>query len=116
MRGRENYPYSTGEGGRRQERRGKEDEDFECELQLSPMDVDKVLVNGVELTQDSTLATLRAACSFLGISGSGFKLRSTQRSQQEDGTLECQRLGERIGARRTLNIEHVQIAMREQME
>ena len=33
------------------------------------MDVDKVLVNG------STLATLRAACSFLGISGSGSKLK-----------------------------------------
>ena len=32
----------------------KKDTDLECELQLSPMDVDKVLVNGVELTQDST--------------------------------------------------------------
>ena len=41
---------------------GKKEEDLECELQLSLMDVDKVLVNGVELT----LATLRAACSFLG--------------------------------------------------
>ena len=39
------------------------------------MDVDKVLVNGVELTQDSTLATLRAACSFLDISGSGSKVK-----------------------------------------
>ena len=33
----------------------KEDEqkedDLECELQLSPMDVDKVLVNGIELTK-----------------------------------------------------------------
>ena len=39
------------------------------------MDVDKVLVNGAELTKGSTLATLRAACSFLGISGSGSKLK-----------------------------------------
>ena len=39
------------------------------------MDVDKVLVNGVELTKDYSLATLRAACSFLGISGSGSKLK-----------------------------------------
>ena len=39
------------------------------------MDVDKVLVNGVELTKDSSLATLRAACSFLGISGSGSKIK-----------------------------------------
>ena len=39
------------------------------------MDVDKVLVNGVELTKDSTSATLRAACSFLGTSGSGSKLK-----------------------------------------
>ena len=28
----------------------KKGEDFECELQLSPMDVDKVLVDRVELT------------------------------------------------------------------
>ena len=53
----------------------KKEQDLECELQLSPMDVDKVLVNGVELTQDSTLATLRAACSFLDISGSGSKVK-----------------------------------------
>ena len=39
------------------------------------MDVDKVLVKGRELTKDSALATLRAACSFLGISGSGPKLK-----------------------------------------
>ena len=39
------------------------------------MDVDKVLVNGVELTKGSSLATLRASCSFLGISGSGSKLK-----------------------------------------
>ena len=39
------------------------------------MDVDKVLVNGVELTKGSTLATLRAACSFLDLSGSGSKLK-----------------------------------------
>ena len=38
------------------------------------MDVDKVLVNGIELTRAS-LATLRAACSFLGISGSGSTLK-----------------------------------------
>ena len=53
----------------------KKDDDLECELQLSPMDVDKVLVNGIELTKDSSLATLKAACSFLGISGSGSKLK-----------------------------------------
>ena len=53
----------------------KNDEDLECE-QLSPMDVDKVVVNAVDLTKDSTLATLRAAFSFLGISGSGSKQRS----------------------------------------
>ena len=52
----------------------KKDTDLECELQLSPMDVVKVLVNGIELTKDS-LATLRAACSFLGISGSGSKVK-----------------------------------------
>ena len=39
------------------------------------MDVDKALVNGVELTKDSPLATLRSARSFLGISGSGSKLK-----------------------------------------
>ena len=37
------------------------------------MDVDKVLVNGKELIH--LLATLRAAFSFLGISGSGFKVK-----------------------------------------
>ena len=49
--------------------------DLEFELQLSPMDVDNVLVNGIELTKDSSLATLREACSFLRISGSGSKLK-----------------------------------------
>ena len=39
------------------------------------MDVDKVLANQVESTKDSSLAALRAACSFLGISGSGPKLK-----------------------------------------
>ena len=39
------------------------------------MDVDKVLANGVELAKESSLATLRAACSVLGISGSGAKLK-----------------------------------------
>ena len=29
----------------------KKDDDLECELQLSPMDVDKVLVNGIELME-----------------------------------------------------------------
>ena len=52
----------------------KREEDLECELQLSPMDVDKVLVNGVELIQNSS-AALRAACSFLDISGSGSKVK-----------------------------------------
>ena len=33
----------------------KKDTDLECELQLSPMDVDKVLVNGIEWTKDSIL-------------------------------------------------------------
>ena len=42
----------------------KNDEEFECELQLSLMGVDKVLANGLELTKDSSLATLRAAYSF----------------------------------------------------
>ena len=51
----------------------KKDEDL-CELQLSPMDVDKVFVNGVELTKGS-LTILRAARSFPGISDSGSKLR-----------------------------------------
>ena len=32
----------------------KKEDDLKCELQLSPMDVDKVLVNGVELTKDSS--------------------------------------------------------------
>ena len=50
------------EGQREEEKKGG---DLECELQLSPMDVDKVLVNGIELAKDSSLATLRAACSFL---------------------------------------------------
>ena len=61
------------------------------------MDVDKVLVNGVELTKDYSLATLRAACSFLGISGSGSKLKvhtKNPQPQQEDGIVECQKLGE----------------------
>lgn len=39
------------------------------------MQVENVFVNGVELTKESTLSTLRAACSFLGISGSGSKLK-----------------------------------------
>ena len=38
------------EGQREEE---KKDEDLECELQLSHMDVDKVLVNGIELTKGS---------------------------------------------------------------
>ena len=50
------------EGQREEEKKGG---DLECELQLSPMDVDKDLVNGIELAKDSSLATLRAACSFL---------------------------------------------------
>ena len=53
----------------------KKEDDLACELQLSPMNVDKVLVNGKELTKDSSIATLRAACSFLGISGSGSKVQ-----------------------------------------
>ena len=63
-----------------QQEEEKKDDDLECKLQLSPMGVDKVLVNGVELTKDSSLATLRAACSFLGIPGSGPKVKSTERS------------------------------------
>ena len=43
-------PEKEVEGQREEE---KKDEDLECELQLSPMDVDKVLVNGIELTKDS---------------------------------------------------------------
>ena len=39
----------------RQREEDKKDEDLECEPQLSPMDVDIVLVNGVELTKDSSL-------------------------------------------------------------
>ena len=35
------------------------------------VDVDKVLVNGKEVAKASPLAALMAACSFLGISGSG---------------------------------------------
>ena len=61
------------------------------------MDVDKVLVNGIELAKDSSLATLRAACSFLGISGSGSKLKDLHQdpqSQQNDGIVERQKLGE----------------------
>ena len=46
----------------------QKDEDLEGELQLSPMDVDKALVNGIELTKGSSLATLRAACSFVALS------------------------------------------------
>ena len=65
-------PEKEVEGQREEE---KKDEDLECELQLSPMDVDKVLANQVESTKDSSLAALRAACSFLGISGSGPKLK-----------------------------------------
>ena len=53
----------------------KKEDDLACELHLSPMDVDKVLLNGIELAKGSSLATLRAACSFLGISGSGSKLK-----------------------------------------
>ena len=32
-------------------------------------------MNGIELTKDSSLATLKAACSFLDISGSGSKVK-----------------------------------------
>ena len=53
----------------------KKEDDLECELQMGTMDVDKGLVNGIELTQGSSLATLRAAGSFLNISGSGSKLK-----------------------------------------
>lgn len=51
---RRNYPYSTGKDDRRLERTNKKEEDLECELQLSPMDVYKILVNGIELIKDST--------------------------------------------------------------
>ena len=44
-------PEKEVEGQKEEE---KKDEDLERELQLSPMDVDKVLVNGVELTKDSS--------------------------------------------------------------
>ena len=54
------------------------------------MDVDNVLVNGVEFTKGSSLATLRAACSFLGVSG----LYQDLHLQQEDGIVERQKLGE----------------------
>ena len=51
---RRNYPYSTGKDDRRLERTNKKEEDLECELQLSPMDIYKILVNGIELIKDST--------------------------------------------------------------
>ena len=71
----EDCPGSRGEKVEGEKEDEKKDTDLECEPHLSPMDVDKVLVNGVELTQDSSLATLRAAGSFFGISGSGSKLK-----------------------------------------
>ena len=62
----ETMPTPAEKAVKDQKEEKKKEEDLECELHLSPMDVDKVLVNGVELTKEFTLATLRAACSFLG--------------------------------------------------
>ena len=36
----------------------KKAKDLECELHLSPMDIDKVLVNGVELIKGSTFGNV----------------------------------------------------------
>ena len=75
------------EGQREEENK---DEYLECELQLSPTRVHKVLTNEIELTKDSSLANLRAECSSLAVSG----LHKDPQSQQEDGVVECQKFGE----------------------
>ena len=59
-------------------------EDLECELQSSPMDVEKTLVN-----QGSMLISRRLRLR-LQVEG----LRKDAQSQQEDGTFERQKLGE----------------------
>ena len=54
-------------------------------------------MNGIELAKGSSLATLRAACSFLGISGSGSKLKDytkTLNRNKNDGIVARQKLGE----------------------
>ena len=63
---RRDYPYTQPEKAVEDQKRVRKKKIW------SVSDVEKVLlVNGVELTKGSTLATLRAACSFLGVSGSG---------------------------------------------
>ena len=42
---------------------------------VGPADFEKIVVNGVELTAESSLAALRSACGFYGISQSGGKLK-----------------------------------------
>ena len=51
------------------------------------MDGDKVLANGVESTKDF-LATLRAACGCLGISGSGSKVKVYTKIPNRDKKME----------------------------
>ena len=46
---------------------------------VEPFDADKLVVNGVELTAESTMASLRAACSFYNLSTSGSKSKCYKR-------------------------------------
>ena len=96
----------------------KKADDLECELQLSPMDVDKVLVNGTELSKDSSLATLRAACSFLGISSSGSKLRSYTKILTYTKILSCNKKMELLSAKSLVSEAKAQETreVREEME
>ena len=71
-----------------QEEEEKKDEDLECEFQLSPMDVDKVLVNGVELTELTFICRLLRQWLWANKC-----LHKDPQSQEEDGIVERQKLG-----------------------
>ena len=57
---------------------------------IKPANDDEVIVNGVTLTCESSLATLRAACSAYGISTSGGKVKCFGRLLQHQKNIEIQ--------------------------
>ena len=69
---------------------GGADVPLEGRLVFSPSPTDMVLVNGVELTPQSTLQSLKTACSFHGLSTSGSKVKCFSRllNHQKEQELE----------------------------
>ena len=70
----------------------QEGQDLEGQLVFVPERTDKLNVNGVEVTQDSTLAVLRQACTYYNISTSGSKTRCFSRLLEHQKRLELQTL------------------------